>query len=292
MKKIFLVLVSFYLISGCSTLNHKQPKKNDENELKIIDAHVHTYLEGTPINKILGDPQKEELFFKELDEAHVVGAVAHTFESGKYFYKNLKNKNIIHCLGLAEDTSYSEAEASIKSGKFSCMKVYLGYIYKYATDKTYKPFYKLAEKYDIPVVFHTGDTVTKDGKIKYSDPMAIDEVAVDNPKVKFIIAHCGNPWIQTAAEIAYKNENVYLEGSAFLAGNIDEMSEDKIQKSVIEPIQWIFNYIENPQKLMFGSDWPLVNIASYVRVFKKAIPKEHWNDVFYNNAKRVFKKLK
>ena len=40
---------------------------------------------------------------------------------------------------------------------------------------------------------------------------------------------------------------------------------------------------------MFGSDWPLNDIAAYVRAFKRAIPEEHWRAVFHDNAARVFK---
>ena len=35
----------------------------------------------------------------------------------------------------------------------------------------------------------------------------------------FVIAHCGNPWIESAAEVAYKNPNVYIECSAMLTGD-------------------------------------------------------------------------
>ena len=40
---------------------------------------------------------------------------------------------------------------------------------------------------------------------------------------------------------------------------------------------------------MFGSDWPLVSMKPYVEAYKRAIPKEHWKAVFYDNAARVFK---
>jgi predicted TIM-barrel fold metal-dependent hydrolase len=40
---------------------------------------------------------------------------------------------------------------------------------------------------------------------------------------------------------------------------------------------------------MFGTDWPLSKIKPYLEAYKRAIPKEHWNDVFYENAVKVFK---
>jgi predicted TIM-barrel fold metal-dependent hydrolase len=147
----------------------------------------------------------------------------------------------------------------------------------------------MAEKYDVPVVFHTGDTSSTRAKLKFADPLTIDEVAVDHPKVRFVIAHCGNPWIESAAEVAYKNPNVYLEGSALLIGDLDQMPREKVDLYVVRPLSWIFGYVEDPTKLMFGSDWPLTEISSYVKAFKRAIPREHWQAVFHDNAVRVFK---
>lgn len=138
------------------------------------------------------------------------------------------------------------------------------------------------------MVFHTGDTYSTKAKLKYADPLTIDEVAVDHPNVKFVIAHCGNPWIESAAEVAYKNPNVYLDGSAFLVGNLEKTSQDKMDEFEVKPLRWIFGYMEDPTKLMYGSDWPLVDMASYIKAFKRAIPKEHWRAVFHDNAANVF----
>ena len=142
------------------------------------------------------------------------------------------------------------------------------------------------------MVFHTGDTLDRDGKIKYSDPMQIDEISVDHRKVNFVIAHCGNPWIETAAEVAYKNPNVYLDVSAFLIGDIEQEPAEKLEDYVTKPVRWIFGFVEDPSKLLFGTDWPLVHLAPYIEAIKRAIPREHWQAVFHDNALKVFPKLR
>jgi predicted TIM-barrel fold metal-dependent hydrolase len=217
-----------------------------------------------------------------------VGAVAHTSKDGTG-YVDLRSRGVVHCAGVDAKVDVARVEAGLKSGKYGCIKIYLGYVHQYANDKGYEPAYRLAEKYGVPVVFHTGDTYSTVAKLKYADPMPIDEVAVDHPKVNFVIAHCGNPWIETAAEIAYKNPNVYLEGSAFLIGNLDKTDPEHVEKYAVRSISWVFGFLEDPSKLMFGSDWPLTDIGSYVRAFKRAIPREHWKAVFHDNAARVFK---
>ncbi|WP_443083806.1 amidohydrolase family protein [Vallitalea sp.] len=41
-------------------------------------------------------------------------------------------------------------------------------------------------------------------------------------------------------------------------------------------------------KILYGSDWPLVDTKAYIEFVKKLLPKKYYKDVFYNNAKRVF----
>jgi uncharacterized protein len=273
---ISLILSSLITVAGQS-----------EQPLKIIDAHTHTGFDGSK-ESTSSIPKTEAQYFKEWKEAGVVGAVSHLGQNGGN-YSDLRSKNVIHCAGVGEKIDVAGIESGLKSGKVGCLKVYLGYVHRYAYDPQYEPVYKLAEKYDVPVVFHTGDTYSTRGKLKYSDPLTIDEVAVDHPRVKFVIAHCGNPWIESAAEVTYKNPNVFMECSALLIGDLNAAPKEKVETYVTRPIAWIFGYIEDPKKLMFGTDWPLTAIGPYVEAYKKAIPKEHWNAVFHDNAVRVFK---
>ena len=126
-------------------------------------------------------------------------------------------------------------------------------------------------------------------KLKYADPLTIDEVAVDHPRVRFVIAHAGNPWIESAAEVAYKNKNVWIEGSAFMIGSAAAFTPEKSAHYVGTPMTWIWKFVENPSKIIFGTDWPLADVGAYVAAFKLAIPREHWRAVFHDNAVAVFK---
>ena len=71
--------------------------------------------------------------------------------------------------------------------------------------------------------------------------------------------------------------------------DMDQLPKEKVETYVVRPIAWVFGYIEDPTKLMFGSDWPLVSMKPYVEAYKRAIPREHWKAVFHDNAVRVFK---
>jgi uncharacterized protein len=284
-SKAFTTFICCLMVLGLARA--QQPTPVTDPELPIIDVHTHTSFNGRP-QPARGILQTEAQYFKEWQEAGVVGSVAHTSSSGSNFF-NLKSRNVIYCAGVGEQINTKDIESGLRSKKYGCIKVYLGYAYRYAYDRLYEPVYKLAEKYDVPVVFHTGDTNSARAKLKYADPLTVDEVAVDHPKVKFVIAHCGNPWIESAAEVAYKNPNVYLECSALLVGDLENMPREKIDTFVVRPISWIFGYVEDPKKLMFGTDWPLTPIKPYVEAYKRAIPQEHWKAVFHDNAARLFK---
>ncbi len=293
MKLMFaaIAITGLQSLGGCAALA-KNPTAADAAQptapLKIIDAHVHTRFSGES-DESSGITVTREGFVNEMKQAGVVGAVSHAPKDSTADLPDLGANGVIHCAGIGDSWNNANVEAGLKSGKFRCIKIYLGYTYRYAYDPLYKPVYLLAQKYDVPVVFHTGDTYSRDGKLKYADPLTIDEVAVENRGVRFVIAHIGNPWIESAAEVAYKNPNVYLDGSALLIGNLDSIPEEKLDQYVVKPLAWVFGYVEDPGKLMYGSDWPLTPMASYIRVFKKAIPKEHWNAVFHDNAAKVFK---
>lgn len=281
---LFLALVG---LIGCATSPKKVAEKSQKENIQIIDAHLHTNFSGKP-NSFSQILYSRETLEKEMKQNGVIGAISHT-KSAYVGHFDGTPMNIVHCAGIDDDTKLAVVEDGLKKKKFSCIKIYLGYIHKYATHPLYVRYYKLAEKYNVPVVFHTGDTSTTDALLKYSEPMIIDEVAVKYRNVTFVIAHLGNPWVQTAAEIVYKNANVYADISAFLVGDITKRTPSNLDTQITKPVAWAFEFIEDPSKLMFGTDWPLTPMGPYIEAIKKAIPRKHWDDVFYKNAQRVFK---
>ncbi len=284
---LFFTMFVLLLAAGCVSVGNIGQETDTPAKLPVIDAHTHCVFDNTK-DKTSGVMRSKEEYLKEMADNRVVGAVAHTGYLGNY-HEDLKSRNVVFCYGAGNQIDETEVEKDLKSGKYGCIKIYLGYIHRYAFDETYRGLYRLAEKYDVPVVFHTGDTIDAKAKLKYADPLTIDEVAVDHPGVRFVIAHCGNPWIKTAAEVAYKNANVYLDLSGLMVGNLHQYSIENIDEYFVKPITWTFNYVGNPSKILYGSDWPLVEMGQYIETTKKAIPKKYWKAVFHDNAARVFK---
>jgi hypothetical protein len=169
------------------------------------------------------------------------------------------------------------------------MKIYAGYYHFDVNDPVYDPVYRIADHYGLPVAIHSGDTFSEVGLLEYSHPLRIDRLAVTWRDVQFIICHMGWPWLHDACEVAFKNRNVAMDISGMLCGNDAELAElgshRLWQDRVEQPLVLLGEY----HKVLFGTDWPLAPLAAYIELCQKLIPQKHWQDVFHDNAARIFK---
>jgi predicted TIM-barrel fold metal-dependent hydrolase len=190
-----------------------------------------------------------------------------------------------------------EAQIDANRDKIVALKAYLGYLHFGPEHSAYRPYYELASKYDLPVIVHTGDNWSTKAKVKYAHPLRMDEVAVDHDKVRFVLAHFGNPWLMDAAEVVFKNPNVYAELSGLFVGSDREIHDllsaarmpDSAPGLAISDLRKAIYYVGDSTKFLYGSDWPLAPMGSYRRLIESIIPKEHHRQVFRTNAERVFR---
>jgi hypothetical protein len=102
--------------------------------------------------------------------------------------------------------------------------------------------YRAAEANGIPVMFHTGTSVFPGARNKYGDPIYVDDVAVDFPKLKILLAHGGRPlWMDTAFFLIRRHANVYLD--------ISGIPPKKL-------LEYFPRLEEIAAKTLFGTDWP------------------------------------
>ena len=172
------------------------------------------------------------------------------------------------------------------------LKIYTGYDLLYPNDPIFHPFYELAAAHGVPVVFHTGDNAGSHGKLKYSHPLAIDDVAADFRQVTFVMAHYGNPFIVDATAVAAKNPNVFIDLSGLAVGNFTPDDFYRDYSGYLEHLRTWMAYLSDYERFMYGTDWPLVNLTTYLEVIRRLVPEKHHDNVFCNNALRVFKKLR
>lgn len=203
---------------------------------------------------------------------------------------------IFYCAGVDSGTLRPENlaaslklfEQHLRSPHCVGLKLYPGYNDFYVSDPLYDEFYALAAQYDLPVVIHTGDTARSTGLLKYSHPLTVDEVAVKFPQTKFVLAHVGNPWIVDAVAVAKNNPNVYIDLSGLAEGNFDPAWFFSEYSGYCSHLKTWLQYLSHYDKLMYGSDWPLVNIPTYLQIIAKLIPPQHHQQVFYENALNIF----
>lgn len=177
-------------------------------------------------------------------------------------------------------------EARLKDGTVVGLKLYPGYEHYYPTDRLCVPVYDLAAKYGVPVMFHSGDTYAKRGKLKYSHPLLIDDVAVDHPDLRIVVCHLGNPWFRDCAEIMYKNDNVRADISGLVLGSFEQRFESWLAAQVRDVIL----YAGNPEDIMFGTDWPLVEMAPYLRFVRSLeLPEDQERMLLHDNAAAWFR---
>lgn len=268
--------------------------------MKIIDAHVHfsnikSFHDASVKSKV---DYSLKGFLKEFKGITAVG-MGLTESNDPFPDSNAVNpmkldlddnpNNLHTCLGYNPLTNYNiKAFENDITDNTVGLKIYAGYYHYHVWDDIYSPLYELARRHSLPVVIHSGDTYSRRGLLKYAHPLEIDELAVKYPDVIFIIAHFGDPWIMDAAEVAAKNPNVYIDLSGLIVGDQNDINHFTVDEFTMN-IRRGLVYLNNYKKVMFGSDWPLVDLKGYINFIKALIPKEHQEDVFYNNAKEVFK---
>jgi predicted TIM-barrel fold metal-dependent hydrolase len=195
--------------------------------------------------------------------------------------------------GINDQAFIRRCEEHIQAGQVVALKAYLGYIHAYPNDRGYYPYYQLAAQYSIPFFFHTGDTYSPYAKLKYAQPIHIDEVAVDFPETKFIMAHLGNPWMLEAAQVIYKNMNVWCDLSGLLISQTpNDLAQDEDSLADLKQrIQVAWRYAERPNRFLFGTDWPLYPIDKYAEFIRETIHPDYHQLVFEDNAITLFKQL-
>ncbi|MFN3148603.1 amidohydrolase family protein, partial [Bremerella sp.] len=174
----------------------------------------------------------------------------------------------------------------LRDGSVKGLKLYPGYEPFYPHDKRLQVIYDLAIEFDVPVMIHSGDTYSPTGKVRYSHPLHIDDVAVDFPELKLVICHVGNPWIRDCMEVVYKNENAHADISGLVLGDF----EDRFEQFMLQEIREMILYAGEPKYLLYGTDWPICGMKSYLKFIRGlGLPEKSLELIMWKNAARLFK---
>jgi len=155
------------------------------------------------------------------------------------------------------------------------LKLLPPYQHFYPNDSKLYPLYSKAQELQIPVNFHTGSSVFKNARLKYANPMYLDDVAVDFPDLKIVQAHGGRGfWYDLSFFLARRHKNVYIDISGLPPRNL---------------LQYFPDLEEIADKVVFGSDWPgVASIRANVDAIKKLpLRAETKRKILGENARKL-----
>jgi uncharacterized protein len=170
----------------------------------------------------------------------------------------------------------------------AAIKLFPGYQPYYPHDPGLAPVYEYAARRHLVVMVHQGDTLWPDGRIKFARPIEMDEVAVQYREVRFVLCHLGNPWVEEAAEVVYKNPNVYTDTSGLLA-HPRTPNFDRMVARTREVLQGVVDTIGSPDRILYGSDWPLEALPTAVSLVQGlSLSEADRAAILGGNARRLF----
>lgn len=140
--------------------------------------------------------------------------------------------------------------------------------------------YERAQALGTPVMVHTGTSVFPEARNKYGDPMSLDDVAVDFPRLTIILAHGGRPlWMEACFFLLRRHPNVYMDISGIPPRAL---------------LRYFPRLAEVASKTLFGTDWPSPGVASprdNLEEFRALpLPPDAQEAILGRTAERIFSK--
>lgn len=269
--------------------------------MKMIDAHLHLFPSEPRTDAMaqaVGHENSTEHLRSVYQELNIVHGVVMGNRTLETDFHNYPQDLFHYCVGLdslvmkrgeqvPEDLP-DQVEVHLRRESCCGVKLYPGYNRIWLSDELYDPIYQLAAKYDKPVAVHTGLTAHPRAYLKYSHPMALDEAAADHRKTRFVMCHYGNPFLETACAVVEKNPNVSTDLSGLLEGRINLDVYFQEQQGYVNLLRTWLQAMCCWDRVMFGTDWPIVNLEEYIRYISRIVPECHHQDVFFHNANRIY----
>jgi uncharacterized protein len=152
----------------------------------------------------------------------------------------------------------------------------------FPNDPAVYPLYEVIAEAGLPVLFHTGHSGIGTGlpggggiRLKYSNPMHVDDVAVDFPELTIVLAHPSFPWQDEAISVALHKRQVYIDLSGW---------SPKYFPPIL--IQYANTLLRD--RVLFGSDYPLITPERWLADFEQVGFKDEVRPlILKDNAARL-----
>jgi len=164
------------------------------------------------------------------------------------------------------------SEGGVRGVKFQPLSQYV-----YPNDRKLYPFYELCQELGLIVLFHAGVVAFPDHRVRFGNPVHVDDVAWDFPDLRIVIAHLGGNYSFEALVICSNHPNVFMD-TAYLHFICDR----SLPK--IEPIDLIKRAAEfcGPEKILYGCEGVEPRLIA-----ESDLPTETRDLILCGNAQRL-----
>jgi predicted TIM-barrel fold metal-dependent hydrolase len=177
----------------------------------------------------------------------------------------------------------AEARRLVATGAVRGLKLHPPLQQFFPNDRVAYPVYEVFAEAKLPVLFHTGHSGIGTGmrggggvRLKYGNPMNIDDVAVDFPDMPIILAHPSFPWQDEAISVCLHKPQVYIDLSGW-------------SPKYFSPTLVQYANTKLKHKVLFGSDYPWITPDRWLADFDKIDIREDVRPlVLKANAAKLF----
>jgi predicted TIM-barrel fold metal-dependent hydrolase len=250
-----------------------QPLTLDLDQLAAIDVHVHLEHTGeeTETDKhaaayFKGGAARDATSLAAYYRSRHMACVVFTVDESLTGRPRLSNEQVLEFAAQNPDIAIPfisvnptrgadavrEARELLKTGQVRGLKLHPPIQQFSPDDRVAYPLYELFAEAKLPVLFHTGHSGIGTGmrggggiRLKYGNPMPIDDVAVDFPDMPIVMAHPSFPWQDEAISICLHKPQVYIDLSGW--------SPKYFSPTLIRYANSLLKH-----KVLFGSDYPLL----------------------------------
>ena len=277
----------------------------DPTALTAIDVHVHLEVEETSdtdsaARKYFGDsgaprdPKGLAEYYRSRRMAFVIFTVDERL-SGR---RQVSNDDVVQFAADNADVAIAfasldptrgpeavrEAKRLVAAGHVSGLKLHPPVQQFFANDRCVYPLYEVFAEAKLPVLIHTGHSGIGTGqpggggiRLKYGNPMYIDDVAVDFPDLRIIMAHPSFPWQDEAISICLHKPTVYIDLSGW--------SPKYFSPTLVQYANSLLKH-----KVLFGSDYPWITPDRWLADFEKIAVKDEVRPlILKENAARLLR---
>ncbi len=257
--------------------------------LVAIDMHVHLEPEqdnavDAAAKKYFGDSGAtlDRKAMAEYYRSRKIGFVVFTVDESLTGKPRVTNDEVVEFAAANSDIAIpfasidpkrgedgvAEAKRLVAAGSVRGLKLHPPVQQFFPNDRIAYPLYEVFAEARLPVLFHTGHSGIGTGlpggggvRLKYGNPLPIDDVAVDFPDMPIIMAHPSFPWQDEAISICLHKPNVYIDLSGW--------SPKYFAPQLVQYANTLLKH-----KVLFGSDYPLITPDRWMADMEKTTLRE------------------